>query len=104
MRDAAARRVTAGGARRFGRSRNCTSATRSSVVQCSSDSPRRYASSAAPWTPRDRVPSFVTLVTKRTTGARMTGAPPGGGGPSGFLEFFILEAGEYVEQLDRLIL
>jgi hypothetical protein len=34
----------------------------------------------------------------------MTGAPPGGGGPSGFLEFFILEAGDYVEQLDSLLL
>jgi len=34
----------------------------------------------------------------------MTGAPAGGGGPSGFLEFFILEAGEYIEQLDRLLL
>jgi hypothetical protein len=34
----------------------------------------------------------------------MTGAPPGGGRPSGFLEFFILEAGEYIEQLDRLLL
>jgi hypothetical protein len=34
----------------------------------------------------------------------MTGAPAGGGGPTGFLEFFILEAGEYVEQLDRLLL
>lgn len=33
----------------------------------------------------------------------MTGAPPGGGGPSGFLEFFVLEAGEYIEQLDRLL-
>lgn len=34
----------------------------------------------------------------------MTGAAAGGGGPSGFLEFFILEAGEYIEQLDHLLL
>ena len=34
----------------------------------------------------------------------MTGAPPGGGGAGGFLEFFILEASEYVEQLDGLLL
>ena len=34
----------------------------------------------------------------------MTGAPAGGGGPSGFLEFFVLEASEYIEQLDRLLL
>jgi chemotaxis protein histidine kinase CheA len=33
----------------------------------------------------------------------MTGAPTGGN-PTGYLEFFILEAGEYVEQLDRLLL
>jgi hypothetical protein len=33
----------------------------------------------------------------------MTGTPPGGGPPSGYLEFFILEAGEYIEQLDRLL-
>ncbi len=34
----------------------------------------------------------------------MTGAAPGGGGVSGFLEFFILEAGDYVEQLDAVLL
>ena len=34
----------------------------------------------------------------------MTGAAPGGGGPGGFLEFFILEAGDYVEQLDSVLL
>src|SRR5437879_287766 len=33
----------------------------------------------------------------------MTGAPPGGAG-GGFLEFFILEAGDYVEQLDGVLL
>jgi chemotaxis protein histidine kinase CheA len=33
----------------------------------------------------------------------MTGAPPGGGAASGYLEFFVLEAGEYIEQLDRLL-
>ena len=34
----------------------------------------------------------------------MTGAAPGGGGVSGFLEFFILEASDYVEQLDAVLL
>src|SRR5262245_12585549 len=37
----------------------------------------------------------------------MTGGPATGGGgrgASGFLEFFILEAGDYVEQLDGLLL
>ncbi|HEY4305977.1 MAG TPA: Hpt domain-containing protein [Gemmatimonadaceae bacterium] len=34
----------------------------------------------------------------------MTGVPPGGAGQSGFVEFFILEAGEYLEQLDGLLL
>src|SRR4051812_33027163 len=34
----------------------------------------------------------------------MTGAAPGSGGPGGFLEFFILEASDYVEQLDGLLL
>jgi hypothetical protein len=60
----------------------------------------RFASYAAPWTPLDRLPNFANLVTLARIGGylpgditRMTGAP-------GFLEFFILEASDYVEQLD----
>src|SRR5262249_49824169 len=76
------------------RSRNYTSATRSSVERCSSESQKRCASCARPWTSLAALPNFDS---RTTNGACMT---EGGG----FLEFFILEAGEYVEQLDGLLL
>src|SRR5215813_4425345 len=76
------------------RSRNCTSATRSSVERCSSESRKRCASYARPWTPLAALPNFES---RTTNGACM---PEG----AGFLEFFILEASEYVEQLDGLLL
>src|SRR5262245_6981123 len=76
------------------RSRNYTSATRSSVVRCSSVSPMRCVSCVRPWTPLAALPNFDS---RTTNGACMT---EGGG----FLEFFILEASEHVEQLDGLLL
>src|SRR5262245_24783310 len=76
------------------RSRNCTSATRLSVEQCSSESQRLCASCARPWTPLVGLPNFDS---RTTNGACM---PEG----AGFLEFFILEASDYVEQLDGLLL
>jgi chemotaxis protein histidine kinase CheA len=52
---------------------------------------------ASPWTPLAAHPNFDSRI---TDGARMTDVPGKG---AGFLEFFILEAGEYVEQLDGLL-
>src|SRR5262245_54158931 len=76
------------------RSRNYTSATRSSVERCSSASHKRCASCARPWTPLAALPNFES---RTTNGACMTEG-------AGFLEFFILEASDYVEQLDGLLL
>src|SRR5262245_45859864 len=76
------------------RSRNYTSATRSSVVRCSSELQMRCVSCARPWTPLAALPNFDS---RTTNGACMTEG-------AGFLEFFILEASEHVEQLDGLLL
>src|SRR5204862_7722658 len=72
----------------------------------SSGWPRPFASSATLWTRPARRPSFVSLAAPsrhRTPPRRaapisaMTNPTPG------FLDFFILEASEYVEQLDGLL-
>src|SRR5262245_63460392 len=76
------------------RSRNCTSGIQSLVARCSLESARLCASCVRPWTPLAALPNFDS---RTTNGACMT---EGGG----FLEFFILEASEYVEQLDGLLL